>query len=205
MNTRARTGSVCAGVFLCLLAWSAALAQMEVQIGPGPVDPNATPNSPLNPRRSLLRPQPVEPETVRPDMRIPATPHPEALRPGRSVFPPGYTLTRTRDAQGDQRPIAGPLERPGQISDALMRCWRPPPAGFRQEITIRVAFRKDGDLMGEPRITWIGPTGNVEQRAALRNSMLRAISLCVPMRFTPAMASAIAGRPFAMRFIAPAQ
>lgn len=200
-------GSVRAAIIragaLCFLTAAPALAQMEARPGQ-PVDPNAAPDSILNPRRSLLRVQPVEPEPVRPYGVSPPTPHPQALRPRPSVFPPGYTMTRTHEPHPRPAPT-GALERPAQISDALLRCWRPPAAEVQQEITVRLAFRRDGDLMGEPRITFISPAQGAERRAALRNSMLRAISLCVPMRFTPAMASTIAGRPFAIRFIAPAQ
>jgi hypothetical protein len=207
MSMRARTLNLCTGAF-CFLTVVPALAQMEVQISPKPVNPNATPDSPLNPRKSLLHPQPVRPDPVRPNMQVPATPHPEALRPGPRTYPPGFTMTREKPARRGEgwqgRVSPGVLERPAQISDALLACWRPPALAVRQEITVRLGFGRDGRPIGEPRITYIGGAQDGAHRETLRNSLLKAISDCTPLRFTPTLASAIAGRPFAIRFIAPA-
>lgn len=191
-----------AAVFLLLAAFPVA-AQMEVRPGQ-PVDPNATPDSPLNPRRSLLHPQPVLPDPVRPDMRIPPTPHPEALRPGRPAQPPGFTITEKPPANPQRMPVEGALSLPRQVSQALAACWKPPSLPVQQEITVRLAFNRDGRLIGEPRITYVGGALGAAHRESLRNSILAGISACLPLRFTPGLASAIAGRPFAIRFIAPA-
>lgn len=232
MKRCAGSRAIFAGALFCCLA-GPARAQMEVQIGPGPVDPNATPGSPLNPRNSLLRPQPVRPDPVNPSMQIPATPYPEALQPRTQIPSSGFTMTRkkqsgrkaprktapnkagpkdTRPSKIDwraqvsePRPEGAALERPGQISDALLNCWRPPALPVQQEVTVRLSFNRGGKVIGEPRITYVSGSLNASHREILRKSMLSGISACLPLRFTQGLASAIAGRPFAIRFIAPAQ
>lgn len=202
MKQHARIIPFVAGALLCFSPLPAA-AQMDVQIGPGPVDPNAVRGSPLDPRNPLLRPQPVEPDPVRPAMRIPRTPNPEAVRPrAQTGYPSSYTMTLTRgraSAPGD-----GPLRRARDVADRLMQCWTPPASDRQQDITVRLAFNRAGQTVSPPVVSYIGPTARGSRREALRASLLRAISDCLPLRFTPALASAIAGRPFAIRFIAPA-
>ena len=158
----------------------------------------------LNPRKSLLNPQPVRPEPVDPTLRSPPTPYPEALRPGRAPVQPGYTITRQKPMAGGAA-APGALDKPREISDALLACWRPPAMPVQQEVTVRLSFNRDGRVIGEPRITYVGGAIGAAHRETLRKSMLSGISTCLPLRFTPGLASAIAGRPFAIRFIAPAQ
>ncbi len=223
MKQRAGMGLILTGALVCF-AFAPALSQMEVQIGPGPVDPNATPGSPLNPRNSLLHSQPVRPNPVNPSMRIPQTPYPDALRPRMPIPQSGFTMTRkknygrkksgitkTRPGQKDwqaqisgSETAAGAIDKPGEISNRLVACWKPPALPVQQEVTVRVGFNRGGKAIGEPRITYTGGALNDSHRETLRRSILKAISDCTPLRFTPGLASAIAGRPFAIRFIAPA-
>ena len=229
MKERARKGLVSVGAIVWL-ATAPALAQMEVQIGPGPVDPNATPGSPLNPRNSLLHPQPVRPAPVNPSMRILPTPYPDALRPQTQFPRAGFTTTLTKkfgrkksnsrksgtrqnrpEKMGwlaqvpSSAPSAIAIDKPGEVSSRLVACWKPPALPVHQEVTVRVGFNRDGRAIGEPRITYTGGALNDSHRETLRRSIISAISDCTPLRFTPGLASAIAGRPFAIRFIAPAQ
>ena len=199
MNQRARIDFILAGALFCFLAFPA-VAQMDVQIGPGPVDPNAVRGSPLDPRNLLLRPQPVEPEPVNPSMRMPRAPYPESARP-QPGYPSSYTMTLTRGRAtppGDE-----PINRARDVAERLMQCWTPPASPMLQEISVRLAFNRAGRTVSPPVVSYIGPNARGEARDALRKSLLQAISACLPLRFTPGLASAIAGRPFAIRFIAP--
>lgn len=204
MIGRAGFAIFCAGA-PAFLPFAPVMAQMEAQPGPGPVDPNASPGSLLNPRKSLIVPQPVRPDPVDPSLRSPPTPYPEALRPGRAPAAPGYTITREKPRAGREASAPGALDKPRQISDALLACWRPPASPVQQQVTIRIAFNRQGAAIGEPRITYVSGPPDAARRDGLRRSMLAAVSACLPLRFTPGLASAIAGRPFAIRFIAPAR
>jgi hypothetical protein len=103
---------------------------------------------------------------------------------------------------------AKPEDRPQldnikDVGDALNRCWIPPsPEKSRPgtQITVMITFSRNGEVMGEPRFTFITPGTPTEIRTAYQLSVAEAISRCAPMRFTPALAGAVAGRPFAMRY-----
>ncbi len=66
-----------------------------------------------------------------------------------------------------------------------------------------MSFRRDGTVFGQPRITYMKASGGPDGEASLANSMRAAIAACAPLRFTPSLGAAIAGRTFLIRFIAP--
>ncbi len=90
------------------------------------------------------------------------------------------------------------IERLDGIPPALARCWHPLHEG--DEATVRLAFRRDGSVLGEPRITYHRSGGHGE--AALSASLAEAVRACTPLRFTPSMGGAIAGRVLSIRLIA---
>ena len=67
-----------------------------------------------------------------------------------------------------------------------------------------MSFSRSGSIIGEPRITYVKAGRDEILRDAVRSSILSAVRACTPLRFTPAFGKAIAGRSFAIRFIAPA-
>jgi len=83
-----------------------------------------------------------------------------------------------------------------QVFAKLGTCWRPPPpsqANPSIEITVIVSFRRDGTILGHPKITY-------ESEQATDHDRLETLQRCTPMPFTEAMAGAVAGRPFAVKF-----
>ncbi|MEH3120003.1 MAG: hypothetical protein PGN25_21065 [Methylorubrum populi] len=101
---------------------------------------------------------------------------------------------------------------------ALAACWRVP-EGLgrfeRAEITARLSLRRDGSVIGTPRITFAKTfaktsfaktsfdktPGAARAREILVRATLDALARCTPVRLTPALGGAIAGRPLALRFI----
>ena len=55
-----------------------------------------------------------------------------------------------------------------------------------------------------PKITYVAAP-DAKAKADLRASLLGALGRCGALRFTPSLGKAIAGRPFAIRFILPAR
>lgn len=87
---------------------------------------------------------------------------------------------------------------------ALAACWEAPEglAKFeRTEITARLSLRRDGSVIGTPRVTFSQTPGDAKARDILIRATLDAIARCTPVRLTPALGGAIAGRPLALRFI----
>ena len=94
-----------------------------------------------------------------------------------------------------------PVNVPGDVARAIAACWHPPHEG--DEITLRMSFRRDGSVFGKPRITYMKATDGPDGQAALATSIYEAIAACSPLRFTPSLGAAIAGRTFLIRFVAP--
>ena len=87
---------------------------------------------------------------------------------------------------------------------ALRTCWEPPPkaeARHGMEYTIRFAFRRDGEMIAPPRMTYASHDASAEIRDRYRNAIDAALKRCTPLHFTEAMGGAVAGRPIAIRFI----
>ncbi len=94
------------------------------------------------------------------------------------------------------------IDRIREIFQAIQTCWQPPRGSGTsgQELTLRLAFRRSGEVLGEPRITYYNAGTEPEQRAAFTKSVREAFERCTPLPFTPAFGAAVAGRPFTFRF-----
>ncbi|HKF08865.1 MAG TPA: hypothetical protein VKB89_09105 [Xanthobacteraceae bacterium] len=103
-------------------------------------------------------------------------------------------------AQGPQLP----LNTLNEVSAALRACWVPPPidqshAGM--QITVRMSFRRNGELFGPPRITFESTGASDDERLAYRIAVAKMIKRCAPLPFSDALGNALAGRPFTIRLI----
>jgi hypothetical protein len=93
------------------------------------------------------------------------------------------------------------------ISDmfaALRGCWVPPPkdeARRGMEYTIRFAFKRDGEMIAPPRMTYASHDVPTEVRNVYRDAIDAALKRCTPLHFTEGMGGAVAGRPIAIRFV----
>lgn len=98
------------------------------------------------------------------------------------------------------KPFATVDNLPRDVARSISACWRPPHEG--DEVTLRMSFRRDGSVFGKPRITYMKAAGGADGEAALANSIFAALAACSPLRFTPSLGAAIAGRIFLIRFVA---
>ncbi|MBZ6079130.1 hypothetical protein [Microvirga puerhi] len=88
------------------------------------------------------------------------------------------------------------------IFSALQACWRPPAgSGFSgQEVTLRIAFKRNGDVLGKPRITYYRAGNMPDQREPFTRSIQEAFTRCTPLPFSEKLGGAVAGRIFTFRF-----
>jgi hypothetical protein len=96
------------------------------------------------------------------------------------------------------------LDSIGDMFAALRACWVPPPkeeAHHGMEYTIRFAFRRDGELIAAPRMTYSSHDAPAAVREMYRGSIDAALHRCTPLHFSAGMAGAVAGRPIAIRFV----
>jgi hypothetical protein len=87
---------------------------------------------------------------------------------------------------------------------ALRECWVPPPkdeARHGMEYTIRFAFKRDGEIVAPPRMTYASHDAPAEVRNIYRDAIDAALKRCTPLHFSAGMGDAVAGRPIAIRFV----
>lgn len=100
-------------------------------------------------------------------------------------------------------PDGGALDRLADIAPALRRCWTPPALDGPDSgamATVRFSLRRDGSLFGEPRVTWQTRQTQADLRRRFTDSVVAAVRGCTPMRLSPQLGAAIAGRPLSIRF-----
>jgi hypothetical protein len=91
-----------------------------------------------------------------------------------------------------------------EMFTALRGCWVPPPkdeARHGMEYTIRFAFKRDGEMIAPPRMTYSSHDVPAEVRNTYRDAIDAALKRCTPLHFSAAMGGAVAGRPIAIRFV----
>lgn len=97
----------------------------------------------------------------------------------------------------------GRIDTLEEMFATLKGCWRPPalPRGDPgMQITVLVAFQRDGAILGKPRITFETPEASQADSVAYRIAVMETLQHCTPLPFTESLGGAVAGRPFALRF-----
>jgi hypothetical protein len=97
-----------------------------------------------------------------------------------------------------------PLDSIGAMFAALRACWVPPSkdeARHGMEYTIRFAFKRDGDIIAPPRVTYASHDAPADVRDVYRDAVNAALKRCTPLHFSDGMGGAVAGRPIAVRFV----
>jgi hypothetical protein len=67
------------------------------------------------------------------------------------------------------------------------------------EITLVFSLRRDGSMIGKPRIAYSKLPGDITDQKAFVASVALALSRCVPLHITDGLGGAIAGRPLSFR------
>jgi hypothetical protein len=101
-----------------------------------------------------------------------------------------------------QRPRA-PINTNNELEAALLDCWVPPPIEQSRpgmEVTVLMSFKRNGELFGQPRITFQSRDASDVERASYHTAVAETLKRCASLPFTEAFGNGIAGEPFTMRF-----
>jgi hypothetical protein len=105
---------------------------------------------------------------------------------------------------GEMKKPGAPINTIAEVFAALEACWIPPgldQARAGMQITVLLSFKRSGELLGKPRITYESPNASDDERLSYRVAMAQAIRRCTPLPFSDALGNALAGRPLTIRFI----
>ena len=100
-------------------------------------------------------------------------------------------------------PVQAEAQQLDTIRDVVARlhgCWKPPPRANPMDITVRVSFNREGNILGRPRITHESEQADDRDRLQYRIAVMEALQRCTPLPFSEALAGAVAGRPFVVPF-----
>jgi len=91
---------------------------------------------------------------------------------------------------------AAPADTLSGLQRQLGVCMAGKPFAPGSRLTIMLTMKRDGSILGKPRITFSHLEGDADQRRRFIDEAERAVEACLPFRITPALGQAIAGRPF---------
>jgi hypothetical protein len=74
-----------------------------------------------------------------------------------------------------------------------------PAPSLGSEVTVLFSLKRDGSLLGQPRITHSRLVGDQADQQAFMAAALTAVAKCLPVPITDGLGGAIAGRPLRLR------
>jgi hypothetical protein len=96
------------------------------------------------------------------------------------------------------------LDTIGDLFAELRSCWTPPQAEAAKEgmqMTVRFSFKRSGDMMGRPRMTFATAGAATDVRDTYLKAINSSLDACIPLKFTDGLGGALAGRPIAIRYV----
>jgi hypothetical protein len=69
------------------------------------------------------------------------------------------------------------------------------------QMTVRFSFKRSGELIGVPRLTFATAGVSADTRATYLKAINASLDACVPLKFTGGLGGALAGRPIMIRYV----
>jgi hypothetical protein len=91
------------------------------------------------------------------------------------------------------------VDRLNEIGPLLSKCLELPPEDDAQagmQLSVKLAFKRDGELLADPRFTYVTHDAPEKAKAAYEAAALDMLKRCTPLPITDKFGGAIAGRPF---------
>jgi hypothetical protein len=97
---------------------------------------------------------------------------------------------------------AAPLNTVDEVGAAIRACWSAPTGSKDSFVTLSFSFKRDGTLIGPPRVSGISVAGDADARKQFVDAAIAAVTQCVPLEFAPGLAAGMGGRVLTMQFTA---
>jgi len=95
------------------------------------------------------------------------------------------------------------IETVHDVKAALRACWVPPNLDSPRDnmtISVRMSFKRNGEILGDPLITYTSPGTSESERRVYRAALDETLARCTPLPFSDAFGRIMAGHPINMRF-----
>ncbi len=95
----------------------------------------------------------------------------------------------------------GSLATVHEIYATLRACWVPPEQATqgRVQVTVRLSFKRDGEVLGRPLIVYENPDMSDAARRAVQAAVASTLQRCNPLPLSAALGDIIAGHPINVR------
>jgi len=88
-----------------------------------------------------------------------------------------------------------PINSVRGIRTSLRACWISPAMRTPPQVTVRLSFKRNGEILGQPLVSYQGPNTSEDERAALDAAVAAALARCTPLPISDALGGIIAGHP----------
>jgi hypothetical protein len=68
-------------------------------------------------------------------------------------------------------------------------------------MSVRFSFKRSGEIIGTPRLTFATAGVPADTRATYLKAINASLGACAPLKFTGGLGGALAGRPIAIRYV----
>src|SRR5262249_33986811 len=133
--------------------------------------------------RRVLDNKPCTPDGRRPPHGRPWQPqYPVPLGENLQVI-----VKSTQEKQGERVDPDHPVDTIRDLFSALRACWLPPDADASHpgmQMSVRFAFKRTGEIIGQPRVTYTTPGIDDDTRKVYRQAIDQALARCTPLPFS---------------------
>ena len=103
---------------------------------------------------------------------------------------------------GSPEAKSAPANTLRELTAAIGECVKSARAGLPgSELTILFSLKRDGSLLGRPRISHAKLLGDSSAQRAFAGNVLAAFDKCLPLSITEGLGGAVAGRPMSFRVV----
>jgi hypothetical protein len=99
------------------------------------------------------------------------------------------------DASAQSVQAEHPINSVHEIRARVRACWISPAISAPPQITVRLSLKQNGEILGQPLISYESPTDSDDERAALHAAVAAALARCAPLPISDALGGIIAGHP----------
>jgi hypothetical protein len=102
---------------------------------------------------------------------------------------------------GSSKAKSAPANTLRELYAAVGECVKAPAGLPGSELTILFSLKRDGSLLGRPRIPHTKLLGDPSDQTAFVRNVLAAFDKCLPLSITEGLEGAVAGRPMSFRVV----
>jgi hypothetical protein len=124
-------------------------------------------------------------------------------RSGRSkTVPICMVVVLTSTFLGASSADSAPANSWRELYTAVGKCIQTPTSAIGSEITVVFSIKRDGSLLGKPRISYAKLLGDTNTQKRFVADIFAALGKCFPLNITKGLGGAVAGRPLSFRIVA---